>query len=148
MSDKADNMSLGHPSVRPQPPGDHVVSLPHGPYGTPDMMLHGPQNVKSRLSDTHPLEFSEQQWRANQQHMDLGMLRNSQGLHAPLKLQMERQTALKMRRLPGLHSSDIMINTLTGLDEMITFEDILNNPADAETMGNPHVLMEKRLNLL
>ena len=36
------------------------------------------------------------QWHKNLEQMDFMMLRNSQGIHAPLKLQMERTTASKV----------------------------------------------------
>ncbi len=36
------------------------------------------------------------QWHQNAQQMDFIMLRNSQGIHAPLRLQMERSTAAKV----------------------------------------------------
>ena len=32
-----------------------------------------------------------------------------------------------MQRLPGLHSSNIMYNNLTGKDDTLEFEDILNS---------------------
>lgn len=33
----------------------------------------------------------------------------------------------KINRLPGMHSSNLMSDTLSGRDEMIDFEDILNS---------------------
>ncbi|KAL5011390.1 hypothetical protein ScPMuIL_009941 [Solemya velum] len=141
-------MSLGYPSVRPNPQGVQPIELPAGPHGVPDVMLHGLRNVRSETTAVHPLEYSEKHWKENKEKMDLAMLRNTQGLHGPLRLTMELNVAKQMQRLPGLPSSNIMLNTLTGRDEMIGFEDILNSPAESEMVGQPHILMEKRLNIL
>lgn len=54
-------------------------------------------------------------------------LRISQGLYAPLKFKMERETAAKIGRLPCLRSSNLMLSVLRGTDETIEIEDILNS---------------------
>ncbi|XP_025087418.1 proteasome maturation protein-like isoform X2 [Pomacea canaliculata] len=143
-------MSLGYPSLRPQPEGSKIIRVPDGPYGAPNLMLNGLNNAHAGrdLVSSHPLEHSEKNWFAHQQQMDMVMLRNSQGIHAPLRLHMEQHMARKIQRLPGLHSSNAMLDTLTGRDEVLGFEDILNDPADAELVGQPHILVEKQLGLL
>jgi len=143
-------MSGGYPTLRPQQVSTKVLKLPTGPYGVPDVMLNGFQagRASATMQLSHPLESSEEQWHDHKFKMDCAMLKNTQGLHAPLKLHMERHIASQMTRLPGMHSSNILLDTLTGRDESIGFEDFLNNPEDSEVMGHHHVLMEKRLGLL
>ncbi|XP_012946308.2 proteasome maturation protein [Aplysia californica] len=140
----------GYPTLRPQPVSTKVVNLPNGPYGVPDAMLNGFQvsRASAGLQSTHPLESSEEQWHDHKFRMDCAMLKNSQGAQAPLKMHMERFVVSQVSRLPGLQSSNIMLDTLTGREDSIGFEDFLNNPADSEVMGQPHILMEKRLGLL
>lgn len=87
--------------------------------------------------------------------MNFNTLRNIQGLHAPLKLQMEYRAArqvlfdsclhvsyttntlcssclnvalpfVQIQRLPFLPSSNLALDTLRGSDDTIGFEDILN----------------------
>ncbi|XP_052673029.1 proteasome maturation protein-like isoform X2 [Crassostrea angulata] len=140
--------NIPYPSVRPQPDGSQEIKLPEGPYGVPDVMLNGIQSSKAKLGSVHPLEYSEKHWHENKQKMDFAMLRNTQGIHMPLRLQMEKNVAQKIYRLPGMHSSNLMSDTLSGRDEMIDFEDILNNPADCEVMGDTHLLMDRRAGLL
>ncbi|XP_034302756.1 proteasome maturation protein [Magallana gigas] len=140
--------NIPYPSVRPQPDGSQEIKLPEGPYGVPDVMLNGIQSSKAKLGSVHPLEYSEKHWHENKQKMDFAMLRNTQGIHMPLRLQMEKNVAQKINRLPGMHSSNLMSDTLSGRDEMIDFEDILNNPADCEVMGDTHLLMDRRAGLL
>lgn len=47
------------------------------------------------------------------------MLRNIQGLHAPMRLAMELKAADKIGRLPFLQSSMMMRDVLLGRDEEI-----------------------------
>ncbi|XP_059138485.1 proteasome maturation protein-like isoform X2 [Physella acuta] len=140
----------GYPTLRPEPTSSKVIDLPKGPYGVPDAMIYGLQasRASAGLQTVHPLQASEENWKEHQLKMDFAMLRNSQGIHAPLKLQMERYSASMMQRLPCLHSSNLLMDGLTGADDHIGFEDILNNPADSEVMGQPHAMMERRLGLL
>ncbi|KAJ8297458.1 hypothetical protein KUTeg_023989 [Tegillarca granosa] len=139
---------MPYPSVRPKPDGNKAITLPTGPYGVTDVMVHGLQSASTTTNYSHPLEHSEKHWNENKQKMDYVMLRNTIGVHAPLKLQMEKHVALKMQRLPGLPSSNLMMDTLTGRDDMIEFEDFLGDPVNSERMGHPHVMMEKQLNIL
>jgi proteasome maturation protein len=89
------------------------------------------------------LQFAE-----NRERMNMAILRNIQGLHAPLRLTMELQAAKKIGRLPFLPSSGFMSDVLTGRDEEIGFEDILNTAEFHEQMAQPHAVVEKHLALL
>jgi len=141
-------MSLGYPTIRPSEEGALGVALKEEIYGTPNVMLQGLHKVKDDLASSHPLEHSERQWHENQAKMDFAMLRSMQGAHAPMKIQMERHTAAKMQRLPCLNSSSLMLDSLTGKLDTIDYEDTLNNPADSEVMGQPHLMTERQLKLI
>ncbi|XP_078258513.1 proteasome maturation protein [Rhinoraja longicauda] len=119
-----------------------------GPYGVRDTLRGGFSNVKSELLPNHPLEISESNFQFNQNQMNFATLRNIQGLSAPLKLQMEYKAVKQVQRLPFLMSSNIALETLQGNDECLGFEDILNDPAQSEVMGEPHLMMEYKLGLL
>lgn len=101
-----------------------------------------------KLVATHPLEQSEKQFRINQQQLELTMARKVQGMHAPLRLQMERKIVSKNGHLPFLPRHNASLNVLTGRDEMIGFDDYLGHPLDAEVMGQPHAMVERSLKLL
>ncbi|NWI18983.1 POMP protein, partial [Crypturellus soui] len=105
-------------------------------------------SVKSELLPRHPLELSEKNFQINQDKTNFATLRNIQGLHAPLKLQMEFRAVKQVQRLPFLHSSNIALDTLRGNDASIDFEDILNDPSQSEAMGEPHMMVEYKLGLL
>ncbi|XP_063059458.1 proteasome maturation protein [Engraulis encrasicolus] len=119
-----------------------------GAYGVPDTMRRGFSSVKNELLPSHPLELSEKNFQLNQDKMNFSTLRNIQGLHAPLKLQMEYRAARQIQRLPFLQSSNLAIDTLRGTDDMIGFEDILNDPGQSEMMGEPHMMVEYKMGLL
>lgn len=53
--------------------------------------------------------------------MEMIMLRNTQGIHAPLRLAMELKSAEKVGRLPFLPSSNVMRDVILGRDEDIGY---------------------------
>ncbi|XP_061778270.1 proteasome maturation protein [Nerophis ophidion] len=126
-----------------------VVGLgAQGDYGVHDTLRSGFSSVKNDIVLAHPLELAEKNFELNQDKMNFSSLRNIQGLHAPLKLQMEYRAARQIQRLPFLQSSNLALDTLRGTDENIGFEDILNDPTQSETMGEPHMMVEFKLGFL
>jgi proteasome maturation protein len=57
----------------------------------------------------------------------MSQLKLSQGLYAPFKINMEREFAKKVGRLPCLRSSNLMLSVLKGTDDTLEVEDILNS---------------------
>jgi len=113
----------------------------------PKTLLTGvPANLARPSGSRHPLEQSEAQWEEHQDKIRMTILRNTQGLHAPMKLMMERRAASQVGRLPCLPSHRVALDVLTGRDEDIGFEDVLG--VDSEQMGQPHAMIEKRLGIL
>lgn len=51
--------------------------------------------------------------------MNMTMLRNTQGIHAPMRLAMELKAADKIGRLPFLPSSGLMRDVILGRDDEI-----------------------------
>jgi proteasome maturation protein len=80
--------------------------------------------------------------------MNMAMLRNAQGLHAPLRLKIELEAAKKVGRLPFLPSAGLMSDVLTGRDEEIGFDDILNTAEFREQLAQPHAVVERHVGLL
>ncbi|XP_012863301.2 proteasome maturation protein [Echinops telfairi] len=119
-----------------------------GPFESHDLLRKGFSCVKNELLPSHPLELSEKNFQLNQDKMNFSTLRNIQGLFAPLKLQMEFKAVQQVQRLPFLPSSNLSLDILRGSDETLAFEDILNDPAQSEIMGEPHCMVEHKLGLL
>ncbi|KAI1287499.1 Proteasome maturation protein [Halotydeus destructor] len=110
-------------------------------------MLHG-FNSTPAYTSVHPLDVLQQNYRDRVDATNFAILKQTQGVHAPLKLMMERQAASKIGRLPFLPSSNIMRDVLEGRDDDIDFEDFLNDPTQPEYMGAAHLVVERQLGVL
>ncbi|CAD6208805.1 GSCOCG00003612001-RA-CDS [Cotesia congregata] len=122
--------------------------MPTGAYGAPDPMIHGLANPRQNLGVSHPLETSERNFHQNRLQREMVLMRNIQGLHAPIRLAMELKAADQVGRHPFLPSSNVMRDVLLARDEEIGFEDILNPVEFREQMLQPHAVVEKKLRLL
>lgn len=78
----------------------------------------------------------------------MSILRNTQGLHAPLKIAMELKAAKKVGHLPFLRSYKVLEESLTGRDIELDPSDVFNTPEFAEVGGLPHAVVEKSLGIL
>ncbi|KAK2588221.1 hypothetical protein KPH14_004256 [Odynerus spinipes] len=141
-------MSFGLPSLIPKPAVADQFNLNEDSYGVPSPMVAGLSGTRQKIGYSHPLEASELNYKKNQERMNMVLLRNTQGLHAPLRLAMELKASEKIGRLPFLPSSNVMRDVILGKDEEIGFEDILNTAEFREQMGQPHAVVEKSLGIL
>jgi len=142
-------MSFGLPSVIPKPAVPEQFEIKCGTnYGLPNPMVSGLSATRQSVGYAHPLEASERNYQKNQDRMNMILLRNTQGLHAPLRLAMELKATEKIGRLPFLPSSTVMRDVLLGKDQDIGFEDIFNTPEFREQMGQPHAVVENSLGIL
>ena len=141
-------MSFDLPSVIPQPTANGQFNIRDDSYGVPSPMISGLGAVRQNIGYSHPLEASERNYEKNRTRMNMILLRNTQGLHAPMRMAMELKATEKIGRLPFLPSSNMMRDVLLGKDEEIGFEDILNIPDFREQMGQPHAVVEKNLGIL
>lgn len=75
------------------------------------------------------------------------------GMHAPLRMKMERETFAQFQRMPGLPSAMVGLETVLDMEDTIEFEDFLNMEQNAPMPrlvgGNRgvHDVMEARLNM-
>lgn len=60
-----------------------------------------------------------------------------QGSHAVLRMNIEEKILGQFRRLPGIPSSRIGLETLTGRDQKFSYEDYLGDPEFAPIMHAP-----------
>jgi len=113
-----------------------------------NVLLEGFATPRNLVSVRHPLEKSEATYKERMDAVNFSMLKSVQGIQAPLRLLMERRAASKVGRLPFLHSSNLMRDVLEGNDDIIQFEDFLNDVSMPEVMGSPHMILEKQLGIL
>lgn len=161
-------MSFGMPTIRPRADEADVTTSQlfddvgatsgfDGATGA-DLKIHAvaqtlttgiPATLARPSGTVHPLESSEGRWNEHQDKIRMTVLRNTQGLHAPFRLLMERKAASQVCRLPFLPSHHVALDVLTGNDECVGFEDFLGGQeVGSEVMGNPHALVEKRMGIL
>nr|SVE74570.1 EOG090X0J8E [Daphnia barbata] len=119
-------------------------------YDVKDAMLFGVRKNRTldSLTAAHPLEVALIKHSQKQEEIDMRMLRTMQGLHAPIRLHMEKLAVKDLGHLPCLHRHNAMLDALTGKDSTIEFEDFLNNQQDLEIMGHPHIMIERQLGML
>lgn len=79
---------------------------------------------------------------------NMNMLRDIQGIHAPLRIAMELKAFDNVGRLPFLPSSNLSRDVILGHDDSLDFCDIFNPPEVHENLTRPHIMMERKLNLL
>nr|XP_026693438.1 proteasome maturation protein-like [Ciona intestinalis] len=116
-------------------------------YGVTSSLRSGLGNVRSNFVSSHPLEKSEREYDDKMKQMNFNMLRNSQGIHAPLRKQMELTAINKATtRLPFLPTSNLSQDILNGNDACISIQDNFSHE-DSEIMGDPHLMMEHKLGL-
>ncbi|GAB0087409.1 proteasome maturation protein [Sergentomyia squamirostris] len=106
------------------------------------------ESCAEQIGFVHPLKQSEENFETHQHALNMNMLRQREGLHAPLKMSMEIQAVKKTGRLPFLQSSNASLDALTGRDLCLDFSDYLNSPEYHELLRQPHAVMEKSLGLL
>ncbi|KOC69267.1 Proteasome maturation protein, partial [Habropoda laboriosa] len=140
--------SFGLPPLVPKPTVNDQFNIRDDNYGIPNPMISGLSATRQHIGYVHPLEASERSYEKNHTRMNMVLLRNTQGLHAPMRIAMELKATEKIGRLPFLSSSNCMKDVLLGKDEEIGFEDILNIPEFREEMGQPHAVVEKSLGIL
>ncbi|CAO3642909.1 unnamed protein product [Mucor hiemalis] len=111
-----------------------------------------PERVKSTLDTTHrelgghdALRY--EQWQETQWELKLNLARQAYGMHAPIKMEMEKSIVEKRQRLPVIPNSNLHLDILLGKDETIDYEDFLNDPAMATESLDLHSVMEHKLNL-
>ncbi|KAK9507253.1 hypothetical protein O3M35_007156 [Rhynocoris fuscipes] len=141
-------MNFELPSLKAGAEEKTDLGLRSGTYGVHDTFLFGLATVKNNLEPCHPLELSEKNFVANEEKMQMNLLRNNQGLHAPIKLAAELRATRAVGRLPFLESSGLSAATIKSSDDYIDFGDFLNLPEQDERFFVPHIVMEHHLGIL
>ena len=67
--------------------------------------------------------FNPKQSKKKRDELDFNVLKQAQGIHAPLRLMMERKLCKDVGRLPFLPSSNLMLEVLEGREDDLDFSD-------------------------
>ncbi|CAG2160183.1 unnamed protein product [Oppiella nova] len=112
------------------------------------ILINGFQSIRQQVVGRHPLEALDKTYGQRVEAQQFRALQSIQGIHAPLRLIHERRAAQQVHRLPGLHSSHVMLDVLTGRDEEIGPQDFLNDVSEhMEVMAPIHMLCERQFHI-
>ncbi|KAK9909280.1 hypothetical protein WJX75_010019 [Coccomyxa subellipsoidea] len=123
---------------------DEQKALPHmiQPH---DTLRLGLSSLKDQASNVHPVEAIQKSYPKNQEDLKLGMLRNLYGSALPARMQLDKQILSKVGRLPGMPSSQLGLQSLTGELDDFGLESYIGLPEDSESPGpDMHSLMEAK----
>lgn len=115
-----------------------------------DALRNGLASLKEDTQALHPVAAiqSSTEPLVGVRSTRLQMLRDVYGIAFPAKLEIERQILDKFERLPGLHSSKLGLESLTGALDTFSFESYLGLPQDSETPPpDMHSQMERKLGM-
>lgn len=111
-------------------------------------MRFGMRQIASEVTAKHPLEHRLAEWENTQEELKMNLARNMYGMHAPIKMAMERSLVVKARGPSMLpRQSNVGLDILMGKDESIDFEDFLNVPELSTEMVDAHTVMEHQLGI-
>ncbi|KAH8834894.1 proteasome maturation factor UMP1 [Flagelloscypha sp. PMI_526] len=85
-------------------------------------------------------------WEETQDNLKLTMQRNMYGMHAPMRLLMERKMVGLSPHMPGLPANNLHLDILMGRDEAIEAVDIFGG-MEHQLPQNLHSAMEKKRNM-
>ncbi|KAF9187716.1 hypothetical protein BGZ51_004426 [Haplosporangium sp. Z 767] len=136
------------PSSKPETAGFATTVDTSNSYGLHDTMRFGMRQIATEVTAKHPLENRLAEWDNTQLELKMNMARNMYGMHAPIKMAMERALVTKARGPSMLPTrSNLGLDILMGKDETIEFEDFLNVPEMSTDMVDVHTVMEHQLGM-
>ncbi|KAF5355658.1 hypothetical protein D9756_003975 [Leucocoprinus leucothites] len=92
--------------------------------GLHDTLTYGPRNLATEVKSTGGLKDRLENWEETQDMTKFTMLRNTFGMHAPMRLLMERKLVNSAPSFPGIPQSNLHLDILMGRDELIEPADI------------------------
>ncbi|KAK3271895.1 hypothetical protein CYMTET_19781 [Cymbomonas tetramitiformis] len=114
-----------------------------------DNLRGGLGALKHQVSDVHPVETIQKNGPKSQRELRQQMASNLYGCALPIREDLECQILSKVQRLPGLSSSRIGLESLTGTLDTFGFESYLGLPQFSEEAPDLdlHHSMEARLSM-
>ncbi len=103
---------------------------------------------KETLRPSHPLQASENAFEENRFKAEMEQLRRVQGLHAPLKIAMERNAVKNVGHfacIVGHGQGNVLDDVLSGRDEDVGPSAMFGGKRRHETLSTPHDVIENSL---
>jgi len=94
-------------------------------FGLNDTLLYGPRSLAAEVQAEGGLKNRLENWEATQDNFKLALKRNIYGLHAPMRLLMERKIVSQTNPfVAAMSPSNLHLDILMGRDETITPADV------------------------
>jgi len=135
------------PSLRLVPasqPKSASVKDTAGSLGLHDSLQYGHRNIANEVKSESALEHRLDSWEETQDNLKLTLQRNVYGIHAPIRLLMERKIFSANPHMPALPQSNLGLDILMGRDEAIEPADIFGG-LERGPPTDIHRDMEKKL---
>ncbi|KAF9014750.1 proteasome maturation factor UMP1 [Hymenopellis radicata] len=117
-----------------------------GSLGLHDTLQYGPRTIATEIKTESGLKGRLESWEETQDNLKLTMQRNVYGMHAPMRLLMERKIVSANPHMPALPQSNLHLDILMGRDETIEPGDIFGGLENGGSL-NIHRDMEKKRNI-
>ncbi|KAH8917059.1 proteasome maturation factor UMP1 [Atractiella rhizophila] len=132
------------PSTSSNPPASTASTA--NELGLHDTLRYGPRSLLTEISGKHPLQGRIEKWEETQDNLKLTMMRDLYGIHAPVRLLMERKMA-SFGTHPLRGSSNIHLDILMGRDESLDVADVLTGEGEQREALDVRAEMEKKMGL-
>jgi len=131
--------------VPPVQPKSASLTDTAGSLGLHDTLQYG---LRSFATDTSKDGFENRlsNWQETQDNLKLTMLRDLHGLHAPMRLLMERRIVSSSPHMPAMPQSNIHLDILMGRDETLDAADFFLGMESGPPL-NVHNEMERKMRL-
>ncbi|KAF4317673.1 hypothetical protein BBO99_00001049 [Phytophthora kernoviae] len=114
----------------------------------PDALRHGFYSASEDVRPLHEVQRLQTTQRQTNWELKMATVEQVYGKAAAMRLRTEKSVMEQFTRLPGLPSSHVGLDTLTGADEQIEFADFLNDPNEhPENTFRVHEAMEVKLSI-
>ncbi|KAI5120238.1 hypothetical protein M0805_000052 [Coniferiporia weirii] len=117
--------------------------------GLHDTLQYGLRSLATEArsqSDLKQRLDNDGKWEETQEELRLTLQRNIYGVHAPVRLMMERKIVSTNMHMPALSRSNLHLDILMGRDEMLDFGDVFAETEVAPPM-DIHGQMERKLRM-
>ncbi|KAJ6627008.1 proteasome maturation factor UMP1 [Mycena sp. CBHHK59/15] len=114
--------------------------------GLHDTLRYGPHSIATEIKTEGGLRERLENWEETQDNLKLTLQRNIHGMHAPMRLLMERKIVSASAHMPAFPQSNLHLDILMGRDETIEPVDIFGG-MEVMPPQDIHKDMEKKLKL-
>jgi len=137
------------PSLRIAPAGalkSASVKDTANSLGLHDTLQYGPRSIAAEIKTESGLRERLENWEETQDNLKLTLQRNLHGMHAPMRLLMERKIVAANPHMPAMAQSNLHLDILMGRDETIEPVDIFGG-MESTPPQDIHRDMEKKLKM-